>query len=158
MRNQTILTESSLRQLREELEYLKTSKRRELAEALRTARAYGDLSENFEYHAARRDQAIVNGRIAQIEAMIEHATIVSDEPAGDPDAIGLGSRVRVRIIDDDEEWEFTLVDPVQADPIMDLISIQSPMASALLDKTVGDVVDVAAPGGVIRYEILGIQR
>lgn len=158
MPNDTIVTESSLRQLRDELDYLKSVKRRELAEALRKAREYGDLSENFEYHAARRDQAILNGRIADLEHMIEHSTVVPDAPAGTPDTIGLGCIVTVRELDEGDDWEFALVDPVQADPALDRISIQSPLAEAMLGRVVGDRVEVKAPGGTLKYEILAIRH
>lgn len=154
-----VLTESSLQRLREELEYLKTTRRRELAEALRKARGYGDLTENFEYHAARREQALVNGRILELERMIERATVVPDAPAGEADAAELGTTVTLRCLDEEEEdWEFVLVDPVQADPIEDRISVQSPVGSAVLGKRVGDRVEVQTPGGITRYEIVALRR
>lgn len=158
MADETVLTESSVAKLREELEFLKTTKRRELSEALSRARSYGDLSENFEYHAARQEQAILNGRIADIEATLERAVVVPDGPAGTPDAVGLGCTVTVRDLEEDEEWTFTLVDPVQANPIDDRISINSPVGQALSGKAVGDVVQVKAPAGVSEYEILAIRH
>jgi transcription elongation factor GreA len=158
MADDTILTESSLRRLQDELDHLRSAKRRELAEALRKARAYGDLSENFEYHAARREQAIVNGRIAELERTIERATVVPDTPVGEPDSVGLGCVVTVREMGTGEDWEFTLVDPVQADPVSDLISISSPLGQAALGRTAGDLLEVRAPAGVLRYEVLEIRH
>ncbi len=158
MPDDTILTESSLRRLKDELDHLRSAKRRELAEALRKARAYGDLSENFEYHAARREQAIVNGRIAEIERTLERATVVPDAPVGDPDAVGLGCIVTVREAETGEDWEFTLVDPVQADPVLDRISISSPLGQAVLGRVAGDRIEVNAPAGVLRYEVLAIRH
>jgi transcription elongation factor GreA len=152
-----ILTESSYRRLREELEHLKTVKRAEIAEALRKARAYGDLSENFEYHSARREQGILNGRIAEMEKTLEIAKVVPDSSAPE-DAVGLGSIVMVRDLETGEEWEYTLVDAVQADPINDRISIQSPVGQALMHKKVGDVVEVQVPAGKAHYEVLRIRH
>ncbi|HXG24517.1 MAG TPA: transcription elongation factor GreA [Chthonomonadales bacterium] len=152
-----ILTESSYRRLQEELEHLKTVKRAEIAEALRRARAYGDLAENFEYHSARREQGILNGRIAEMEKTLEIAKVVpdSDSPG---DEVGLGSIVLVRDLESGDEWEYTLVDAVQADPINDRISIQSPVGRALMHKKVGDVVEVQIPAGTAHYEVLSIRR
>jgi transcription elongation factor GreA len=158
MSDELILTESSYKKIQEELENLKSVKRGEIAEALRKARGYGDLSENFEYHAARRDQGILNGRILDLERTLEVATIVPDDSVASDEA-GLGSIVMVRDLDEpDEQWEYTLVDAVQADPINDRISIHSPVGEALTGHKVGDVVAVETPGGETRYEILGIRR
>lgn len=158
MPDEMILTESSIARLREELDYLKSTKRRELTEALRKARGYGDLSENFEYHAARREQAILNGRIADLEKTIERAVVVPDAPSGSAETVGLGATVEVRDLDTNDQWEFTLVDPVQADPINDRISVNSPVAQALLGKAVGATVEAQIPAGVARYEIVSIRH
>jgi len=152
-----MLTESSFKKLQEELDYLKKVKRSEIAEALRKARGFGDLSENFEYHAARRDQGILNGKIAELEKTLEIAKVVPDSAAGG-DTVGLGSIVLVRDLDLDDEWEYSVVDPVQADPVNDKISIQSPVGQALLNKKVGDVVEVQIPAGAARYEILSLRH
>lgn len=157
MQDDIILTESSFRKLQQDLEHLKTVKRAEIAEALRKARAYGDLSENFEYHAARRDQGILNGRIADMERTLEIAKVVADSEAAS-DAASLGSIVMVRDLEAGDEWEYTLVDAVQADPLNDRISVQSPVGQALLNSKVGDVVEVQIPAGTARYEILSIRR
>ncbi|HSV72512.1 MAG TPA: transcription elongation factor GreA [Chthonomonadales bacterium] len=156
MSNRIVLTEGSYRKLREELEQLKSVSRPQIAESLRKARAYGDLSENFEYHTARRDQAILNGRIADIERTLEVAEVVSDE-ATSGDVAGLGSFLRVRDLDEEEEWELVLVDPVQADPINDRISAQSPVGQGLMGKRAGDVVEVVIPAGTARYEVLEVR-
>jgi transcription elongation factor GreA len=132
-------------------------KRPEIAEALRRARGFGDLSENFEYHAARRDQGILNGKIAELEKTLEIATVVPDGAAGG-DTASLGSIVMVRDLDMNDEWEYSLVDPVQADPVNDRISVQSPVGQALLGTKVGDVVEVDIPAGKATYEILAIRH
>ncbi len=152
-----ILTESSYRRLQQELDYLKTVKRAEIAEALRKARAYGDLSENFEYHSARQHQGILNGQIAELEAKLEVAKVVPDEAAGG-DTVGLGSIVMVRDLEEGDEWEYHLVDAVQADPVNDKISVQSPVGQALMGKKVGDQIEVQIPAGKAHYEILGIRH
>jgi transcription elongation factor GreA len=156
MSDAIVLTESSYRKLQDELDHLKTVKRPQMAEALRKARAYGDLSENFEYHAARREQAMMNGRIADIEKTLELASVVSDtaEPS---DTAGLGAAVMVRDLETDDEWEFVIVDPVQADPVNDRISVQSPVAQALTGHKAGDVIEVQIPAGLARYEIMGVR-
>src|SRR5436309_539092 len=124
MPHEIILTESSYKRLQEELDHMKTVKRAQIAEALRKARGYGDLSENFEYHAARRDQGILNGRIAEMERTLEIARVVPDG-AGGADLAGLGTAVMVKDLETEDEWEYTLVDVVQADPVNDRISVQS---------------------------------
>ena len=157
MSDEIVLTESSYRKLQDELDHLKKVKRPEITEALRRARGFGDLSENFEYHAARRDQGILNGQIAEIEKTLEIATVVPDGSAGG-DTTSLGSIVKVRDLDMDDEWEYFLVDPVQADPVNDRISVQSPVGQALLGRKVGDVLEVEIPAGTARYKIIEIRH
>jgi transcription elongation factor GreA len=157
MSDEIMLTESSFQKLQSELEYLKTTKRAEMAEALRKARGFGDLSENFEYHSARRDQGILNGKIADLERTLELAKVVPDRPDQDG-VIGLGSIVTVRDLDLEDEWDYSIVDVVQADPINDRISIQSPVAQALAGKAVGDIVEVEIPAGTARYEIKSVRH
>jgi transcription elongation factor GreA len=151
-----IITVSTRKQKEEELNYLKTVKRPENTEAIRRAREYGDLSENFEYHAARQAQAILNGRIADLEALLDRATVVEDG-AGGTDIVGLGAIVAVRDLETDDEWEYTIVDMSSADPINDKISYTSPVGQALMGKAVGDVIEVSIPAGKAHYEILGIR-
>ncbi len=151
-----MMTESSFRELQEKLDFLKRVKKTEIAEALRKARSYGDLSENFEYHSARRDQGILNGQIAEMEKQLELASVVPDEAMAS-DAIGLGSTVVVREDSSGDDWEFTLVDAVKANPLEDRISVQSPVGQAVFSRKVGDVVEVRTPDGVDRYEITAIK-
>lgn len=157
MSDEIILNESSYKKLQADLEYLKTTKRGEMAEALRKARAFGDLSENFEYHSARRDQGILNGKIADLERTLELAKIVEDAPV-EEGVVGMGSVVTVHDLDFDEEFDFYLVDAVQADPVNDRISIQSPVGEALMGCRVGEVVEVEIPAGIARYEIVAVGR
>jgi transcription elongation factor GreA len=156
MPDDILLTESSFRQLQGDLERLKTVERPKIAEDLRRARAYGDLSENFEYHAARKAQGILNGRIADIEKTLEIAKVVSNDAVAS-DTAGLGSVVMVRDLETEDEWEFVLVDAVQADPVNDRISVQSPVGQALMGKKAGDSVEIQIPAGMARYDVLGIR-
>ncbi|HZO88687.1 MAG TPA: transcription elongation factor GreA [Chthonomonadaceae bacterium] len=155
--DELILTESSKKRLEEELNELRTVKRAEITEAIRRARGYGDLSENFEYQSARQAQAILNGRIAELEALLERAKVVEDEVIGG-DQVGLGSIVAVRDLETDDEFEFTIVDATSADPLNDKISYSSPVGQALMKKKVGDVVSVPIPDGVAHYEIIGLRH
>lgn len=157
MANEIILTESSYQKLQQELEHMKTVKRAEMSEALRKARAYGDLSENFEYHAARRDQGILNGKIADLERMLELAKVVPDAVTAS-DEVGLGAIVLIRDLETEDEWEYYLVDALQADPENDRISVHSPVGEALMGNMVGDVVETPIPDGHARYEILSIRH
>jgi transcription elongation factor GreA len=155
MADEIVLTQASYDKLKQDLEYMKTTKRRDLAEALRKARAYGDLSENFEYHAAKKDQGILNGRIADLERQLELARIVPNDAAISASG-AMGTVVRVRDLDEDDEWDYYLVDAVQADPVNDRISVQSPVGKALLGTVPGDKVEVETPGGMARYEIVSV--
>ncbi len=158
MPDEIVLTESSYRKIREELEHLKSVKRPELAEALRKARAYGDLSENFEYHQARRDQGVLNGRIADLERTLEIASVVPDQVQAEGEGAVLGSIVTVHEIETDDEWDYVLVDPVQADPVNDRISVQSPVGKALLGVVPGDTVEVKIPAGTAEYRIVAVRH
>jgi transcription elongation factor GreA len=151
-----IITVSTKKQREEELAYLKTVKRPEITESIRRAREYGDLSENFEYHAARQAQAILNGKIADLEALLDRATVVEDGAEGS-DMVGLGSIVAVKDLETDDEWEYTIVDVSSADPVNDKISYTSPVGQALMRRAIGDVIEVTIPAGKARYEVMGIR-
>jgi transcription elongation factor GreA len=155
--DEIILTAGSKKQKEEELTYLRTVKRPEITEAIKRAREYGDLSENFEYQAARQAQAILNGRIAELEALLERARVVDDAAAGG-DTVGLGSIVAVKDLETEDEWEYTIVDATSADPANDRISYTSPVGKALMHHKIGDVVEVAIPAGTARYEIMGLRH
>lgn len=152
-----IITASTKKQKEEELAYLKTVKRAENTEAIKKAREYGDLSENFEYHAAKQSQAILNGRIKELEALLDRAQVVDDDAVGGI-TVGLGSIVKVKDLETDDEWEFTIVDASSADPINDRISYASPAGQALMQHSVGDVVEFAIPDGKARYELVGLRH
>jgi transcription elongation factor GreA len=150
-----ILTSASKKRLEEELNNLRYVKRPEINEAIKRAREYGDLSENFEYQAARQAQAILNGRVAELEAILNRAKIVETDTGSD--TVGLGAIVLLYDLEMEEEWELTLVDAPSADPLNDLISISSPIGQALLGKKVTEVANAETPNGLAQYKILGIR-
>lgn len=150
-----ILTPASKRKLEEELAHIRSVRRPEVNEAIRKAREYGDLSENFEYQAARQAQAILNGRVAELEAILERAKIVETDV--DADTIGLGATVLVFDLELDDEWELTIVDATSADPLNDKISVSSPIGQALLGKKVTEVATAETPNGLAQYKILSIR-
>jgi transcription elongation factor GreA len=130
-------------------------RRTELAGNIRTAKGFGDLSENFEYHEAKREQGMVEGRIMQLKLIIPQLEVVrpEDVPA---DRVGFGSIVSVRE-DTGDEWDYFIVGPLEADPMEDRVSYESPLGSSLIGHKVGDIVEVAAPAGTIRYEIIALR-
>ena len=152
-----IMTYEGVKKLEEELEYLKTVKRKEITEKIKVALGYGDLSENSEYDEAKNDQAFTEGRIIQLENMLKNAVVV-DESEIPTDKVSVGSIVKVMDYEFDEEVEYAIVGSAEADPMNFKISNESPVGSALLGKKVGDVVEVTVPSGVSKFEILEIRR
>ena len=152
-----IMTYEGVKKLEEELEYLKTVKRKEITEKIKVALGYGDLSENSEYDEAKNEQAQVEERIIKLESMIRRAVII-DESKIDSNVVTIGSIVKVNDMDFEEEVEYTIVGSAEADPMNFKISNESPVGSALLGKKVGDVVEVAVPSGVSKFEVLEIRR
>ncbi len=154
-----ILTREGLKQLEEELEYLRVVKRQEVAQRLKEAIALGDLSENSEYDDAKNEQAFTEGRILELEKMVRNAKVIEDgEDTQQEGVIVVGSVVKVRDIEFDEEDEYRLVGTVEADPMNNRISNESPVGRALLGHKAGEVIDVEAPVGVIKLEILEVTR
>ena len=152
-----IMTYEGVKKLEEELEYLKTVKRKEITEKIKVALGYGDLSENSEYDEAKNEQAFTEGRIIQLENMLKNASVV-DESEISTDAISVGCITKVKDYEFDEEVEYTIVGSAEADPMNNKISNESPVGSALIGKKVGDIVDVNVPQGVIKLEVLEIRR
>lgn len=154
---QFLMTYEGVKKLEEELEFLKTVKRKEITEKIKVALGYGDLSENSEYDEAKNDQAFTEGRILQLENMLKNAVVV-DESEIPKDKVSVGSIVKVMDYDFDEEVEYTIVGSAEADPMNFKISNESPVGSALVGKKVGDVVEVTVPNGVSKFEVLEIRR
>ena len=148
------LTEEGLKDLKDELDNLINVKRPENILAIKEARALGDLSENAEYDAARNEQAQIEARIKQLEKMIENASIITEVSK---DKVGIGNTVKIKYADDDEEDEYKIVGSQEADPFESKISNESPIAQALFDHKVGDIVTVESPNGSYDVEIIEIQ-
>lgn len=154
---EVFLTAEGLEKLEEELDLLKAVKRREIAERIKVALDFGDISENSEYDQAKNEQAQLEERIAKLEMMLRNASVI-DEDDISTDVVGIGSKVIVKDIEYDEEMEFTIVGSAEADPYEGRISNESPVGSALLGNKVKDIVDVMVPDGIIKYQILTIAR
>ncbi len=151
------LTQKGAEKLRIELRRLKTEDRPRVIQAIAEARAHGDLSENAEYHAAREQQGFIEGRIREIDHELSHSEIidVSSLPAGD--RVVFGATVDLENQDDGSKMTFQIVGELEADARLSLISITSPIARALVGKSVGDVVDVSVPGGLRAFEIVAVR-
>ncbi len=153
----TLVTKEGLAKLKEELDYLKNTKRREVAERLKEAISYGDLSENSEYEEAKNEQAFVEGRIVELEEKIRYAQIIEEKQH--VATVQLGTKVVIKDIGNkkNDPEEYIIVGSTEADPLEQKISNESPVGSALLDKKKGDVVKVSIPDGVVEYEILKLE-
>ena len=152
-----ILTREGLEQLEDELENLRSVKRAEVKERLKEAIALGDLSENSEYDGAKNEQAFMEGRILELEKMIRNAKVIEDDVQQEG-VISVGSLVKVRDIEFDEISEYRLVGTVEADPMNNRISNESPVGRALLGHKAGETVNVEVPAGIIKMEILEISK
>lgn len=153
-----VMTYEGVKKLEDELEYLKTVKRKEITEKIKVALGYGDLSENSEYDEAKNDQAFTEGRILQIENMLKNAEVV-DESEIPKDTVSVGSIVKVKDYEFDEEVEYTIVGSAEADPMESKISNESPVGSGLIGKKIGDIVEISLPDGETnKFEILNIRR
>lgn len=150
------LTQAGLEKLNGELEFLRTQGRTDIAEKIRVARGYGDLSENSEYDEAKNEQAKMEARIIELEKMLENVQII--EEATNTDVVSVGVRVTVLDIDFEEEITYKVVGPAEADPMNGLISDDSPVGKALVGAKVGDEVVAEAPAGEIRFKVLSISK
>lgn len=153
---QVKLTEDGLKQLEEELEYLKTKKRKEVSEKIKVALGFGDLSENSEYDEAKNEQAQVEARIVSVENMLKNA-IVIDESERDTSKVELGATVTIHDIEFDEDITYKIVGSTEADPDEGRLSDESPLGKSLMGKAEGEMIDVDAPARVIQYKILKIS-
>ena len=153
MTSETYLTEEGLKSIQDELEYLKMTKRPEVINALKEARALGDLSENAEYDAARAEQATVEAKIVELEAMIEHAVIIKEVNNG---KVSIGNSVKIEYVGDGDTEEYSIVGSKEADPFNNKISNESPIAQAIIGKKAGEIVKVSSPNGEYEVKILEI--
>ena len=151
------ITEDGLTKLKEELENLKTVVRTEIAEKIKIARGYGDLSENSEYDEAKNEQAKIEARIVEIEAMLKNVEIIEDVK-GSAKTVVIGVKVKALDMEFDEECEYRVVGSTEANPLEGKISDESPFGKALLGKKIGDEVIVDAPAGELKFKILEISK
>lgn len=150
------ITEEGKQEKLERLRYLKNEKRPEVLEKLKVARDFGDLSENSEYDAAKKEQSIVETEIATIEETLRKATIISEKDIKN-DVVGVGNTVKVYDMDFDEEDTYKIVGVIESDPDKNLVSNASPIGKGLMGKKVGDIVTIQTPGGEIKMKILKIS-
>ncbi len=148
-----LLTSEGFLELETELNKLKSEDRPRIIEAIKEARAQGDLSENADYDAARDEQAKIEARIQELEYMLEHAKII-EKVSGDK--VAVGTTVTVQYVDDDEEEEYSIVGSMEADPFENKISNESPIGKAIMDRRVGDVISVESPNGSYDIKIVKI--
>ena len=153
----TVLTRKGEAKLKQELEELKTVKRREVAEKIKVALSFGDLSENSEYDEAKNEQGIMEARIAEIEATLAHAQIIDDDDIS-TERGGIGTTVKILDTEMDEEMEFRIVGTKEADINNGKMSDESPIGAAILGHEVGEIVDVDTPSGTLQFKILEIRK
>ncbi len=151
------LTQESLDSYKEELEYLRTTRTDEVAEQLKEARSFGDLSENAEYDEAKNEQGKLYARIAELEAIIKHAVVVSSDTYAE-DEVSPGCTFVVKDLELDEEEEYRFVGSQESDPMSGKISDESPFGKAMLGKKVGATVEVEAPVGILKFQIIDIKK
>ena len=151
------VSKAGYEKLQADLDYLITVRRGEVAEKLKEARSFGDLSENAEYDEAKNEQGILEARIAELEAIIANAVVVDDDDIS-VDEIGVGSIIKIRDLEFDEIEELQIVGSTESDPDNKKISDESPIGKAALKKKVGDVFEVEAPVGILKFEVLEISK
>ena len=154
---EVILTPDGYRRLEEELELLRTVRRKEIAERIKAALAFGDISENSEYDDAKQEQAFVEGRVFYLEKTLRNARVLEDDEIT-TEKVGIGSIVLLRDLEYNEELEYTIVSSAEASPNDNKISNESPVGSALMQKKKGNVVEVTVPDGVLKFKILKIKN
>lgn len=160
MAKEVVVTHEGLKKLEDELNTLRTVKRKEVADKIKVARGYGDLSENAEYDAAKEEQAIVEARIADLEATLKVARIIDDNDLSQ-DTVSIGMRVKILAVGDDEDEaeEYDITGSTEADMDYNRISDESPVGAALVGHKAGDEVAVTLPNGnIIDYKILAVSR
>ena len=154
---EVILSLEGLKRLEQELEYLKSVKRREVADRIKQAREFGDIGENSEYDDAKNEQAFIEGRIITLEKLLRNAKII-EETTADPSLVTLGSSVHLREVETGDVLEYTIVGSTEANPSASRISNESPVGKALVGHKPGDFIEVVVPAGTFHYEILDVHH
>ena len=157
MAKEVVVTREGYNKLEQELENLRTVKRKEVADKIKVARGYGDLSENAEYDAAKDEQRDIEARIDELEKLLKNAEVVVEDEVN-LDKISIGCVVKVYDVEFEEEMEFKLVGSTEANSLQNKISNESPVGHALIGRKVGDVVDVETQAGMLQYKVLDIKR
>ncbi len=152
-----VLTESGLKKLQEQLDYLVSVRRNEISEQIAIARGFGDLSENAEYDEAKKEQAKVEEEITRLQATIRTATVVADDEIT-TERVSIGTIVKVKDLDENETYEYAIVGANESDPANDKISNESPVGAGLLGAKRNQTITIQIPAGVIRYKILSIKK
>ena len=151
-----ILTAEGYEKLKQEIEYLSNDKRREVADRIRVAREFGDIAENAEYDDAKNEQALLEHRIATLEERLRSARVLSKKDVA-KDVVSVGSKVRLRDIDAKQTVEYRIVGSAEANPAENKLSNESPVGKAIMGRKKGEVVEVAAPRGALKFKILDIK-
>jgi transcription elongation factor GreA len=157
MAKQIFVSKEGYQKLENELEHLKTVKRKEVAMAIQKARSFGDLSENSEYDEAKNEQAEIESRIAMLEVTLENATILDDKDIK-TDKVSVGNTVKINNIATEQEEEYRIVGSTESDPIEGKISDDCPLGKTLLGQRVGDSINVETPGGIVKYTVISISK
>jgi len=152
-----VLTQSGLKKLEEQLDYLISVRRNEISEQIAVARGFGDLSENAEYDEAKKEQAKVEAEITRLQATIRTATVVADDEIS-TDQVSVGTIVKVKDLDEGDTYEYAIVGANEADPMADRISNESPVGAGLIGARLNETVNIQIPAGTLRYQILSIQK
>lgn len=153
---EVLLTPEGYAKLQEEIRYLSNERRREVAERIKQAREFGDIAENSEYDDAKNEQAMLEHRIAQLQDRLVNARVIDEEEVS-TDAVGIGTRVRLRDIDAKETVEYHIVGSLEANPAEHKLSNESPVGKAIIGRKKGETVEVAAPRGSLRFKIMDIK-
>ena len=153
---EVILTSQGYKKLQREIEHLSTEKRREVAERIRVAREFGDIAENAEYDDAKNEQAMLEHKISQLEERLLNARVISKKEIS-KDVVSIGSRVRVKNMDANKTFEYYIVGSAEANPAENKLSNESPVGKAIIGHKKGDVVEVSAPRGALKFKILEIK-
>ena len=151
-----ILTPEGYENLKEEIEYLSNEKRREVADRIRVAREFGDIAENAEYDDAKNEQALLEHRIATLEERLRNARVIEKKDVA-KDVVSVGSKVRLRDLDAKQTFEYRIVGSAEANPAENKLSNESPVGKAIIGHKKGDVVEVSAPRGALKFKILEIK-
>ncbi|MDQ3659040.1 MAG: transcription elongation factor GreA [Actinomycetota bacterium] len=156
-KNQELVTPDGMEKLQEELRYLTEDRRREIADRIRQAREFGDISENSEYDDAKTEQGLLERRINELQRRVRNAKVVDPSKSVDDDSVELGTSVTLRVVGKDEERTFQIVGVNESDPTSGKLSHSSPVGRAVLKRRVGEKVTVATPRGSTEYEIVNVE-